>query len=307
MAQTTTRGAAQTTTRDSAPATRSRTRGVNPWGVLAIILTAVFMQLLDTTITMVGVPSIQNSLHGSFGEIQLVVAGYMLAFACVLVTGGRLGDTYGRKRGWQLLIPMFIAGLGGGFFIAPVTNVVLAGISSRDAGSASGALATAQQVGAALGIAVVGVIFFGLLGMNANTSSAAALPQLRYELTVAGVAGRPAAGHYRQVPGLLLRPGARDGPVRYPGQLRPDAPRHRCQPGAGIGQGRGRRRRGEPRGAGRPAGRFHPVDADLAVLANRFPARRLVLHNLAYGRARASAGRARRASGRRPAGRAERQ
>jgi len=36
-------------------------------------------------------------------------------------------------RGWQLLIPMFIAGLGGGFFIAPVTNVVLAGISSRDA------------------------------------------------------------------------------------------------------------------------------------------------------------------------------
>ena len=70
----------------------------NPWLVLVIILTAVFMQLLDTTITMVGVPSIQNSLHGSFGEIQLVVAGYMLAFACVLVTGGRLGDTYGRKR-----------------------------------------------------------------------------------------------------------------------------------------------------------------------------------------------------------------
>jgi EmrB/QacA subfamily drug resistance transporter len=456
-------------------------RGTSPWGVLAIILTAVFMQLLDTTITMVGVPSIQNSLHSSFGEIQLVVAGYMLAFACVLVTGGRLGDTYGRKRmflwgmagftiasavcgaapdalilicsrvvqgmasglmfpqvlgiiqvvfgkdqrtkaigfygatiglatilgpvtggglidlnvagwgwrtiffvnvpigivalalgvflipesraalasridvpgalllgaglfllvlpmvigrdeswpawsfaciaispfvlvafsayersrtrrgvesgnrdagplidttlfrqrpftlgliaclvfftgipsffmillltlqeglgyspvkagavtlgfaaalaigsarsaavtrrlgtrvlvagcalmiagqlgvigvmvwtgtglrGWQLLIPMFVAGLGGGFFIAPVTNVVLAGISSRDAGSASGALATAQQVGAALGIAVIGVIFFGLLGVNANTSSAAALPALSHSLSVAGV------------------------------------------------------------------------------------------------------------------------
>jgi MFS family permease len=70
----------------------------NPWLALVVILTAVFMQLLDTTITMVGVPSIQNSLHSSFGEIQLVVAGYMLAFACVLVTGGRLGDFYGRKR-----------------------------------------------------------------------------------------------------------------------------------------------------------------------------------------------------------------
>jgi len=464
--------------------TESVTRRKNRWLVLAVILTAVFMQLLDTTITMVGVPSIQNSLHSSFGEIQLVVAGYMLAFACVLVTGGRLGDTYGRKRmfllgmvgftiasalcgaapnaitliaarvvqgmssglmfpqvlgmiqvvfakaqrtraigfygatiglatilgpvtggglidlniagigwrsifyvnvpiglaalalgialippmkansvraavvshidlpgaallgaglfllvlplvigrdqswpawsfgcmaaspfvlaafaayersrtrrtrssggggplidttlfrqrpftlgllaclvfftgipsffmillltlqeglgyspvkagavtlgfaaalaigsarsavvtkrlgtrilvlgcalmiigqlgvigvmywtgtglhGWDLLGPMFVAGLGGGFFIAPVTNVVLAGIGSRDAGSASGALATAQQVGAALGIAVVGVIFFGLIGANANSSSTSALPQLRHELTVAGL------------------------------------------------------------------------------------------------------------------------
>jgi len=466
------------------PQVQQRTRGGNRWLVLAVILTAVFMQLLDTTITMVGVPSIQSSLNSSYGEIQLVVAGYMLAFACVLVTGGRLGDTYGRRRmflwgmlgftiasavcgaapnaltliiarvvqgmcsglmfpqvlgiiqvvfskaqrtraigfygatiglatilgpvtggglidlniagtgwraiffvnvpiglaalalgtamipesragqvrridlpgaallgaglfllvlplvigrdegwptwslvcvavspavlaafaayerartrrdagplidttlfrqrpfslglvaclvfftgipsffmvllltlqeglgysavkagavtlgfaaalaigsarsaavtkrlgtrvlvvgcalmivgqlavigvmfwvgtglrGWQLLVPMFVAGAGGGFFIAPVTNVVLAGIRPADAGSASGALATAQQVGAALGIAAVGVIFFGLLGVNAGSSSASALPRLRHELTVAGV---PASGQ-RQVIG----------------------------------------------------------------------------------------------------------
>jgi MFS family permease len=92
----------------ASPLTRlpASARPVNPWAVLVIILTAVFMQLLDTTITMVGVPSIQNSLHSSFGEIQLVVAGYMLAFACVLVTGGALGDTYGRKR-------MFLWGMAG--------------------------------------------------------------------------------------------------------------------------------------------------------------------------------------------------
>ena len=82
----------------------------SPWFVLVIILTAVFMQLLDTTITMVGVPSIQNSLHSSFGEIQLVVAGYMLAFACVLVTGGRLGDTYGRKRMFYMGAGLFLIG-----------------------------------------------------------------------------------------------------------------------------------------------------------------------------------------------------
>jgi hypothetical protein len=82
---------------------------------------------------------------------------------------------------------MLIAGAGGGFFIAPVTSVVLAGIPARDAGTASGALATAQQVGAALGIAVVGIIFFGLLGLNASSSSASVLPHLRQELAAAGV------------------------------------------------------------------------------------------------------------------------
>jgi EmrB/QacA subfamily drug resistance transporter len=66
--------------------------------VLAIVLAAVFMQLLDTTVTTVAVPSIQASLHTTFGEVQLVLAGYSLAFACVLITAGRLGDIYGRKR-----------------------------------------------------------------------------------------------------------------------------------------------------------------------------------------------------------------
>src|SRR6266567_563152 len=70
----------------------------NRWLVLAIVLTAVFMQLLDTTVTTVAVPSIQRSLHTTFGEVQLVLAGYSLAFACVLITGSRLGDIYGRKR-----------------------------------------------------------------------------------------------------------------------------------------------------------------------------------------------------------------
>src|SRR5260221_289221 len=50
--------------------------------------------------------TIQGSLHASFAELQLVVAGYTLAFAVLLVTGGRMGDLYGRKR-------VFVLGMAG--------------------------------------------------------------------------------------------------------------------------------------------------------------------------------------------------
>jgi EmrB/QacA subfamily drug resistance transporter len=92
----------------TAPAVAGRNAfeaAANRWLVLGIVLTAVFMQLLDTTITTVAVPSIQSSLHTTFGEVQLVLAGYSLAFACVLITGGRLGDIYGRRR-------LFLIGMG---------------------------------------------------------------------------------------------------------------------------------------------------------------------------------------------------
>ncbi|MEE1931082.1 MFS transporter [Streptomyces sp. TRM 70351] len=76
------------------------------WLVLVIVLSAVFMQFLDTTITIVAIPSMQADLNASFADVQLVVAVYALAFACMLITGGRLGDIYGRKR-------MFLIGMLG--------------------------------------------------------------------------------------------------------------------------------------------------------------------------------------------------
>jgi hypothetical protein len=110
----------------------------------------------------------------------LILAGQASVIAVMYWQGTSLA-------GWQLLLPLFVAGIGGGFFLAPVTNVVLAGIPARDAGSASGALATAQQVGAAIGIAAAGVIFFGLIGHNAGGASASALPRLRTDLAAAGL------------------------------------------------------------------------------------------------------------------------
>jgi EmrB/QacA subfamily drug resistance transporter len=73
---------------------------------LAVILTASFLGVLDFFIVNVSIPSIQDTLYASFGEIQMVIACYGLAYAVFLITGGRLGDLYGRKR-------MFLLGMAG--------------------------------------------------------------------------------------------------------------------------------------------------------------------------------------------------
>ncbi len=68
------------------------------WIALAIVMTAAFMDLVDATIVNIAIPSIERDLGASIGAIQWITAGYALAFAAGLITGGRLGDIYGRKR-----------------------------------------------------------------------------------------------------------------------------------------------------------------------------------------------------------------
>ncbi|MEU0655303.1 MFS transporter [Streptomyces albogriseolus] len=84
------------------PATGDRRR----WFALAIVMTAAFMDLVDVTIVNIAVPSIQRDEGATFSQIQWITAGYALAFAAGLVTGGRLGDIHGRKR-------VFLVGIGG--------------------------------------------------------------------------------------------------------------------------------------------------------------------------------------------------
>ncbi|GHC68390.1 MFS transporter [Streptomyces flavofungini] len=64
----------------------------------ALVLGAAFMLLADTSIVNVAMPSLQRDLGASVPEVQLVVAGYVVAYAVMLITGGRLGDLYGRRR-----------------------------------------------------------------------------------------------------------------------------------------------------------------------------------------------------------------
>jgi EmrB/QacA subfamily drug resistance transporter len=65
---------------------------------LVIVALAFVMDLLDSTIVNIAIPSIRTNLAASYSAIQWVVAGYSLAFSVLLVTGGRMGDVYGYKK-----------------------------------------------------------------------------------------------------------------------------------------------------------------------------------------------------------------
>ncbi len=73
---------------------------------LAILLCGGFLPLLDFFIVNVALPTMTSTLHASGPMLQLVVAGYGIAYALMLVVGGRLGDAIGRRR-------MFVIGVAG--------------------------------------------------------------------------------------------------------------------------------------------------------------------------------------------------
>ena len=67
--------------------------------------------------------------------------------------------------------PMLLDGAGLGLVMGPIVAIVLAGVAPRNAGAASGVLATAQQIGNALGVAIIGTVFFSELGSSVNTDA----------------------------------------------------------------------------------------------------------------------------------------
>jgi EmrB/QacA subfamily drug resistance transporter len=67
------------------------------------------MDLLDSTIVNIGIPSIQANLGASYAAIQWLIAGYALSFALLLVTGGRMGDVFGYKKLFMFGVAGFTA------------------------------------------------------------------------------------------------------------------------------------------------------------------------------------------------------
>ncbi|MEV2255307.1 MFS transporter [Streptomyces sp. NPDC050147] len=89
--------------------------------------------------------------------------------------------------GWNLAPALTVLGLGLGFVISPVVDIVLGGVPVEHAGSGSGLLSTANQLGAAAGVAVIGVLFFNLLAGQSGPATDDALPALRSQLAKVGV------------------------------------------------------------------------------------------------------------------------
>ncbi|WP_328857462.1 DHA2 family efflux MFS transporter permease subunit [Williamsia herbipolensis] len=87
----------------------TRLRGL----AIAVLTFAMFMDLMDVTIVNVALPAIRDDLDASPSQLEWLIGGYVLAFAGVLITAGRLGDRYGRQR-------VFIVGIVG-FTLASLT------------------------------------------------------------------------------------------------------------------------------------------------------------------------------------------
>jgi EmrB/QacA subfamily drug resistance transporter len=86
--------------------------GAHRWWVLWTMVAAQFMFVVDAFIVNVAIPTIRADLHASPAQINAVIAVYLIAYASLVIVGGRLGDIYGAKR-------IFLSGLAG-FILASV-------------------------------------------------------------------------------------------------------------------------------------------------------------------------------------------
>jgi EmrB/QacA subfamily drug resistance transporter len=105
------------------------------WWTLAAVAFGLFMIMLDNTIVNVALPAIERDLHMTISNLEWVVTAYALTFAALLITGGKLGDYYGRKRMFIVGLAIFtLASLACG--LAPSSGFLIAMRAVQGAGSA---------------------------------------------------------------------------------------------------------------------------------------------------------------------------
>jgi MFS family permease len=158
---------------------RTSEQAVRPGLVLVIVLIGQFMANLDASIVNVAIPSIHASLHASGASLQLIVAGYTITYAVLVVTGARLGDIIGHRR-------MFLAGV-------VVFTLTSLGCGIATTAGAEIGLRFAQGVGAAIMIPQV----LSLI-QRTHTGPARIKAMGRYTAVIAG------ATVFGQVTGGLL-------------------------------------------------------------------------------------------------------
>jgi len=152
------------------------------WTPLRAGLTAVSFAVGASTGAGVSV----QVLTPRFGR-RVLMAGALLnaaAFGGYALAASHYGPGI---ESWQMVTPLVVAGIGFGLVVAPMIDAILTKVPIRDAGSASGLLNTTQQVGMALGIALVGVLFFGLLADHSGYGVDKVTPRLQHQLTAMNV------------------------------------------------------------------------------------------------------------------------
>jgi EmrB/QacA subfamily drug resistance transporter len=158
--------------------------GRGRWIALIVCCSAMFMTLLDVSVTNVALPSIGRDLHAGNAQLQWIVSGYTLAFGLVPVLGGKLGDDHGRRVMFQVGVGGFavtsllsgiapsagiligarvLQGLFGGLINPQTSGLVQQMFHGSDRGRAFGVLGTTVGLGTAIG-PLVGGALIGLGG-----------------------------------------------------------------------------------------------------------------------------------------------
>ena len=92
-------------TSKAAAGRRAERKGSGKWWVLVAMVFGLFMPMLDNLVVNVALPTIQHKLGAGVSGLQWIIDAYTLTFASFMLTGGALGDLFGRKR-------FFMAGPG---------------------------------------------------------------------------------------------------------------------------------------------------------------------------------------------------
>ncbi len=154
----------------TAPAHQAERRH-SPWLVLSVLCLGFFMILLDTTIVNIAIPAISDKLHASLSDILWILNSYVLVYAVLLITAGRLGDLYGPKQLFLVGLVIFtLASAACGFAQNPTQLIIF-----RVVQGLGGALLTPQT------LSVLTVIFppdkrgaaFGIWGATAGVATIA--------------------------------------------------------------------------------------------------------------------------------------
>jgi EmrB/QacA subfamily drug resistance transporter len=152
----------------------------NKWALLALLVIAQFMVVLDVSIVNVALPSMSKALHFAANNLQWVITAYTLTFGGFLLLGGRAADIYGRRRifiisvfffalaslfcglaqtSGEVIIARAIQGLAGAFMSPAALSIVISEFrEGKERNTALGIWAAVSAGGAAVGLLAGGVL-----------------------------------------------------------------------------------------------------------------------------------------------------